>query len=208
MKIFHTIKPVTRAFTVMDTAKLATFSQGPQLGSTTCTVNCCVVTTAVGDLTQKMEISVEGEMSTLKGTLNSMVDQLSAFPFEVTGVALGVGMQERQQNGFEFELVRSISEVTKAVALGDLGKLDVQGDMLDFKTAVNSMTAQLITLANKVTRVNLEPGTDGNVEADESLQVLTDNVNRMAMNLTNQVRSIAEVTKAVTGGDFAEEDGS
>ena len=54
-----------------------------------------VVTTAVarGDLTQKIEISVEGEMSTLKGTVNSMVDQLSAFASEVTRVALEVGTQ-------------------------------------------------------------------------------------------------------------------
>ena|ERR1700722_8834350 len=53
------------------------------------------VTTAVakGDLTQKIEISVEGEMSTLKGTVNSMVDQLSAFASEVTRVALEVGTQ-------------------------------------------------------------------------------------------------------------------
>ena len=60
--------------------------------------------------------------------------------------------------------VRSISEVTKAVALGDLGKLvnvDVQGEMLDLKMTVNSMVAQLSTLANEVTRVSLEVGTEG-----------------------------------------------
>lgn len=60
--------------------------------------------------------------------------------------------------------VRSISEVTKAVALGDLVKLvnvDVQGEMLDLKMTVNSMVAQLSTLANEVTRVSLEVGTEG-----------------------------------------------
>ena len=60
--------------------------------------------------------------------------------------------------------VRSISEVTKAVALGDLGKLvnvDVQGEMLDLKMTVNSMVAQLSTLANEVTRVSLDVGTEG-----------------------------------------------
>jgi osomolarity two-component system, sensor histidine kinase NIK1 len=60
--------------------------------------------------------------------------------------------------------VRSISEVTKAVALGDLGKLvnvDVQGEMLDLKLTVNSMVAQLSTLAKEVTRVSLEVGTEG-----------------------------------------------
>ena len=60
--------------------------------------------------------------------------------------------------------MRSISEVTKAVALGDLGKtveVDVQGEMLDLKMTVNSMVAQLSTLANEVTRVSLEVGTEG-----------------------------------------------
>ena len=58
----------------------------------------------------------------------------------------------------------SISEVTKAVALGDLGKtveVDVQGEMLDLKMTVNSMVVQLSTLANEVTRVSLEVGTEG-----------------------------------------------
>jgi osomolarity two-component system sensor histidine kinase NIK1 len=124
--------------------------------------------------------------------------------------------------------VRSISEVTKAVALGDLGKLvnvDVQGEMLDLKMTVNSMVAQLSTLANEVTRVSLEVGTEGILGGQAFVpdvqgmwkvcqvpffffpilnyfQVLTDNVNLMAMNLTNQVRSIAQVTKAVAGGDL------
>jgi osomolarity two-component system sensor histidine kinase NIK1 len=60
--------------------------------------------------------------------------------------------------------VRSISEVTKAVALGDLGKLvnvEVQGEMFDLKMTINSMVAQLSTLANEVTRVSLEVGTEG-----------------------------------------------
>jgi len=60
--------------------------------------------------------------------------------------------------------VRSISEVTKAVALGDLSKqveVDVQGEMLDLKMTVNSMVNQLSTLANEVTRVSLEVGTEG-----------------------------------------------
>ncbi|KAG2144423.1 HAMP TYPE histidine kinase [Suillus bovinus] len=194
------------------------------------------VTTAVarGDLTQKIEIQVEGEMSTLKGTVNSMVDQLSAFASEVTRVALEVGTQgilggqarvegvqgtwadlTRNVNKMASNLtdqVRSISEVTKAVALGDLSKVvnvDVQGEMLDLKMTVNSMVAQLSTLANEVTRVSLEVGTEGILggqayvpDVQGMWKVLTDNVNLMAMNLTNQVRSIAEVTKAVAGGDL------
>jgi osomolarity two-component system sensor histidine kinase NIK1 len=108
--------------------------------------------------------------------------------------------------------VRSISEVTKAVALGDLSKqvnVDVQGEMLDLKLTVNSMVNQLNTLANEVTRVSLEVGMEGILggqafvpDVQGMWKVLTDNVNLMAMNLTNQVRSIAEVTKAVAGGDL------
>ncbi|KAH9012437.1 hypothetical protein EDB85DRAFT_2281256 [Lactarius pseudohatsudake] len=62
--------------------------------------------------------------------------------------------------------VRSISEVTKAIALGDFSKqveVDVQGEMLDLKMTVNSMVNQLSTLANEVTRVSLEVGTEGNL---------------------------------------------
>ncbi|KAI5891245.1 two-component histidine kinase Le.nik1-like protein [Schizophyllum commune H4-8] len=196
-----------------------------------------VVTTAVagGDLTQKISIQVEGEMATLKATVNSMVDQLSAFASEVTRVALEVGTQgilggqatvegvqgtwadlTRNVNKMASNLtdqVRSISEVTKAVANGDLGKMvdvNVQGEMLDLKMTVNQMVSQLSTLANEVTRVSLEVGTEGILGGQASVPgvqgmwaVLTDNVNLMAMNLTNQVRSIAEVTKAVAGGDLS-----
>ncbi|TFK95926.1 hypothetical protein BDV98DRAFT_598145 [Pterulicium gracile] len=195
------------------------------------------VTTAVakGDLTQKIDIEVEGEMATLKGTVNSMVDQLSAFASEVTRVALEVGTQgilggqakvegvqgtwadlTRNVNKMASNLtdqVRSISEVTKAVARGDLGKnvdVDVQGEMLELKVTVNSMVEQLSTLANEVTRVSLEVGTEGILGGQASVpdvegmwKVLTDNVNLMAMNLTNQVRSIAQVTKAVASGDLS-----
>ncbi|ETW76839.1 hypothetical protein HETIRDRAFT_389878 [Heterobasidion irregulare TC 32-1] len=194
------------------------------------------VTTAVakGDLTRKIEIQVEGEMATLKTTVNSMVDQLSAFASEVTRVALEVGTQgilggqatvegvqgtwadlTRNVNKMASNLtdqVRSISEVTKAVALGDLSRtvnVDVQGEMLDLKMTVNQMVAQLSTLANEVTRVSLEVGTEGILggqayvpDVQGMWKVLADNVNLMAMNLTNQVRSIAEVTKAVANGDL------
>ncbi|EPS94054.1 hypothetical protein FOMPIDRAFT_50286 [Fomitopsis schrenkii] len=195
-----------------------------------------MVTTAVakGDLTQKIEIEVEGEMLTLKQTVNSMVDQLSAFASEVTRVALEVGTQgilggqakvegvqgtwadlTRNVNKMATNLtdqVRSISEVTKAVANGDLSRtvnVDVQGEMLDLKTTVNQMVARLSVLASEVTRVSLEVGTEGMMggqayvpDVQGMWKVLSDNVNLMAMNLTNQVRSIAEVTKAVAGGDL------
>ncbi|KAF8811494.1 hypothetical protein BYT27DRAFT_7252732 [Phlegmacium glaucopus] len=145
-----------------------------------------VVTTAIarGDLTQKIEISVEGFV----GGVNSMVDQLSAFAFEVTSVALEVGTQKLRKLFFV--------------------NVDVQ-EMLDVKTTVNSMAAQLGTLANEVTQVGLEVRREGILGGQAVLpnvqgmwKALTDSVNLMAMNLTNQVRSIAEVAKAVSGGDL------
>ncbi|KAF6742355.1 hypothetical protein DFP72DRAFT_1082016 [Ephemerocybe angulata] len=97
-------------------------------------------------------------MSTVKGTVNSMADLLSAFASEVTRVALGVGTQ-----GILGGQAR-VEEFTKAVAAGDLTKfvnVDVQGKMLDLGTTVNSMVSQPNTLANEVTRVSLEVGTEG-----------------------------------------------
>lgn len=194
------------------------------------------VTTAVaeGDLTRKVEIEVEGEMHQLKTTVNSMVDDLNAFAGEVTRVALEVGTQgilggqakvegvkgtwadlTRNVNRMATNLtdqVRSISEVTKGVATGNLTKLvdvDVQGEMLDLKMTVNQMVRQLSVFAGEVTRVSLEVGTEGKLGGQAIVpgvygtwKALTDNVNLMAMNLTDQVRSIAEVTKAVANGDL------
>ncbi|KAF8810602.1 hypothetical protein BYT27DRAFT_7253585 [Phlegmacium glaucopus] len=177
------------------------------------------LTTAVArdDLTQKIKISVEGEMSTLKGTVNSMVDQLSAFAFEVMRVALEIGTHgilggqagvegERQRMSlhsiFSFPFYDDLRQ-KMASNLADqeaLVNVDVQEKILDLKTTVNSMAAQLSTLANKVTQVSLELRREGILGGQAF--ILTDNVNLMAMNLNNQVRSIAEVTKAVAGGDL------
>ncbi|GAB1522101.1 histidine kinase osmosensor [Rhizoctonia solani] len=196
-----------------------------------------LVTTAVaeGDLTRKIEIEVEGEMLTLKNTVNSMVDQLSTFASEVTRVALEVGSMgilggqaqvegvkgtwadlTRNVNNMASNLtnqVRSIAKVTTAVAHGDLRQfveVDVQGEMLMLKNTVNSMVAQLDTLASEVSRVALEVGIEGRLGGQAVVQgvegvwkVLTDNVNLMALNLTTQVRSIAAVTTAVARGDLS-----
>lgn len=194
------------------------------------------VTTAVaeGDLTRKIEIDVEGEMQQLKTTVNSMVDDLNSFASEVTRVALEVGTQgilggqakvegvkgtwadlTRNVNQMATNLtdqVRSISDVTKAVAAGNLTRhvnVNVQGEMLDLKLTVNQMVQQLGVFAGEVTRVSLEVGTEGQLGGqavvpgvEGTWKALTDNVNLMAMNLTNQVRSIAAVTKAVANGDL------
>ncbi|CAO3660045.1 unnamed protein product [Rhizopus stolonifer] len=196
-----------------------------------------VVTKAVanGDLSKKIEVDVSGEISDLKDTVNNMVDQLRVFASEVTRVAREVGTEGKlggeaivpTVSGTWKDLtenvnimaanlttqVRSIAEVTKAVARGDLSKkiyVETQGEILDLKNTVNNMVDQLNVFAAEVTRVAKEVGTDGKLggqalvpNVDGTWMDLTDNVNHMATNLTNQVRSIAEVTKAVALGDLS-----
>ena len=108
--------------------------------------------------------------------------------------------------------VRNIAEVTTAVALGDLSKkitVDVRGEILDLKVTINAMVDQLNSFASEVTRVAREVGTEGKLGGQAVVKGvagtwkdLTDNVNTMAFNLTNQVRNIAEVTTAVAQGDL------
>src|SRR5207249_3766926 len=108
--------------------------------------------------------------------------------------------------------VRNIAEVTTAVQQGDLSKkitVDVQGEILELKNTINTMVDQLNAFANEVTRVAREVGTDGklggqaNVEGVAGIwKDLTDNVNTMASNLTDQVRGIARVVTAVANGDL------
>src|SRR5207244_3356657 len=103
-------------------------------------------------------------------------------------------------------------DVTKAVANGDLSKkitVDVKGEILELKNTVNTMVDQLSSFASEVTRVAREVGTDGKLGGQAEVKGvagtwkdLTDNVNRLAANLTTQVRAIAEVATAVTKGDL------
>ncbi|WP_145035103.1 HAMP domain-containing protein [Caulifigura coniformis] len=109
--------------------------------------------------------------------------------------------------------VRNIAEVTTAVAKGDLSKkitVDVKGEILELKNTVNIMVDQLRSFASEVTRVAREVGSEGKLGGQAEVQGmagtwkdLTDNVNYMAGNLTNQVRNIAEVTTAVAKGDLS-----
>src|SRR6202034_1717615 len=109
--------------------------------------------------------------------------------------------------------VRNIADVTKAVAAGDLSKkitVDVKGEILELKNTVNTMVDQLRAFASEVTRVAREVGTEGNLGGQANVpgvagtwKDLTDNVNFMAANLTNQVRNIAAVTTAVATGDLS-----
>ncbi|KPI37038.1 Histidine protein kinase NIK1 [Cyphellophora attinorum] len=110
--------------------------------------------------------------------------------------------------------VREIALVTTAVANGDLSKkvqADVQGEILDLKITINSMVDRLNTFAFEVSKVAREVGTDGTLggqarvdNVDGKWRDLTDNVNVMAYNLTQQVRSISHVTQAIAGGDLGQ----
>ncbi len=108
--------------------------------------------------------------------------------------------------------VRNIAEVTKAVASGDLSKtvaIDVKGEILDLKNTINVMVEQLNSFAFEVTRVAREVGTEGKLGGQAQVRGvagtwkdLTDSVNMMASNLTNQVRGIAKVVTAVATGNL------
>src|SRR6202022_3729666 len=110
--------------------------------------------------------------------------------------------------------VRNIADVSTAVASGDLSKkitVDVKGEILELKNTINTMVDQLRSFAGEVTRVAREVGTDGKLGAQADVKGvsgtwkdLTDNVNILAGNLTDQVRNIAKVTTAVANGDLSQ----
>src|ERR1700744_5664788 len=108
--------------------------------------------------------------------------------------------------------VRNIAEVTTAVARGDRSRkitVDVRGEILALKETINTMVDQLSSFAIEVTRVAREVGTEGKLGGQANVpgvagtwKELTESVNSMASNLTNQVRNIADVTTAVAKGDL------
>jgi HAMP domain-containing protein/signal transduction histidine kinase/DNA-binding response OmpR family regulator len=150
--------------------------------------NIADVATAIarGDLSRKITVEVQGEILQLKETINTMVEQLSAFASEVTRVAREVGTEGKlggqatvlgvagtwkdltdNVNSMASNLtgqVRNIAEVTIAVANGDLSKkitADVRGEILQLKETINTMVEQLRSFASEVTRVAREVGTEG-----------------------------------------------
>ena len=110
--------------------------------------------------------------------------------------------------------VRNIAQVTTAVAKGDLTQkitVDVKGEILELKNTINTMVDQLSSFADEVTRVAREVGTEGKLGGQAAVpgvagtwKDLTDSVNFMATNLTDQVRNIAQVTTAVAQGDLSQ----
>ncbi|MCC5625681.1 HAMP domain-containing protein, partial [Nostoc sp. CHAB 5715] len=206
----------------------------------TAEVTRAIAAVAQGDLMQTVRLDVEGrplEGEFLRSAMivNTMIQQLSIFTSEVTRVAREVGTdgklggqaQIREVGGVWKDLtesvnsmasnltaqVRNIADVTIAVARGDLSRkitVDVKGEILQLKEAINTMVDQLRSFASEVTRVAREVGTDGKLGGQAVVpgvagtwKDLTDSVNAMASNLTSQVRNIAEVTTAVARGDLS-----
>ncbi len=176
--------------------------------------NIAEVTTAVanGDLSKKITVDVKGEISELKNTINTMVDQLSSFAAEVTRVAREVGTEGRlggqadvrgvagtwkdltdSVNSMASNLtaqVRNIADVTTAVAKGDLSRkitVDVRGEILQLKDTINTMVDQLRSFAAEVTRVAREVGTEGKLGG----QAQVPGVGGTWNNLTDSVNSMA-----------------
>ncbi|MFC4337078.1 HAMP domain-containing protein [Salininema proteolyticum] len=176
--------------------------------------NIAKVTEAVaqGDFSQKITVDASGEILGVKNTVNTMVDQLSAFAAEVTRVAKEVGSQGQlggQANvqgvsGIWKDLtenvnlmasnltaqVRNISDFATAVAEGNLNNqitVDAQGEMLQLKNTLNSMVGQLSKFADEVTRVAKEVGTDGKLGGQANVP----GVSGIWKDLTDNVNSMA-----------------
>jgi signal transduction histidine kinase/HAMP domain-containing protein/ActR/RegA family two-component response regulator len=138
--------------------------------------------------------------------------QAAAVTIEVGGVWKDLTDNVNLMAGILTAEVRAIAEVTTAVANGDLSKkisIVVQGEFLELKNTVNAMVDQLNAFSGEVTRVAREVGVEGKLGGQaKSKEIagvwkdLTDNVNQLAANLTNQVRAISEVATAVTEGDL------
>ncbi|WOH78332.1 HAMP domain-containing protein [Bradyrhizobium sp. BEA-2-5] len=203
-------------------------------------VTRAVAAVAQGDLLQTVKLDVDGrplggEFLQSANIVNTMIKQLGVFTSEVTRVAREVGTEGKlggqaqvpEVTGVWKDLtesvnsmannltnqVRNIAEVTIAVANGDLSKkitVDVRGEILQLKEAINTMVDQLRSFASEVTRVAREVGTDGKLGGQAIVpgvagtwKDLTDSVNAMCGNLTAQVRNIANVTTAVARGDLS-----
>ena len=206
----------------------------------TAEVTRAIAAVAQGNLTQIVRLDVdgrplEGEFLRSATMVNTMIEQLSVFTAEVTRVAREVGTDGKlggqaqvpgvagtwkdltdSVNSMASNLtgqVRNIAEVATAVASGDLSRkitVDVRGEILQLKEAINTMVDQLRSFASEVTRVAREVGTEGRLGGQAVVpgvagtwKDLTDSVNAMAGNLTAQVRNIAEVTTAVARGDLS-----
>ena len=175
-------------------------------------------------------LELKNTINTMVDQLSSFADEVTRMAREVgTAGILGGQAQVKGVSGVWRELtenvnfmannlttqVRNIAEVTTAVATGDLSRkitVEAQGEILELKSTINTMVDQLRSFADEVTRVAREVGTEGMLGGQAQVRgvsgtwrELTDNVNVMARNVTEQVRGIARVVTAVANGDLEEE---
>jgi signal transduction histidine kinase/HAMP domain-containing protein/ActR/RegA family two-component response regulator len=186
--------------------------------------NIAQVTTAVanGDLTKKIDVDARGEILELKTTLNTMVDQLSAFADEVTRVAREVGTegrlggqaQVRGVSGMWKDLtdnvnfmasnltaqVRNIAQVATAVANGDLTKkidVDARGEILELKTTLNTMVDQLSAFASEVTRVAREVGSEGRLGGQAEVRDVSGTWKRLTESVNELASNLTSQVRAI-----------
>jgi signal transduction histidine kinase/CheY-like chemotaxis protein/HAMP domain-containing protein len=187
--------------------------------------NIAQVATAVakGDLTRKIDVDARGEILELKTTLNTMVDQLSAFADEVTRVAREVGTQGNlggqavvhgvsgtwkdltdNVNSMANNLtgqVRNIAQVTTAVAQGDLTKkidVDARGEILELKTTINTMVDQLSSFAAEVTRVAREVGREGRLGGQAEVEGVSGTWKRLTENVNELAGNLTRQVRAIS----------
>lgn len=167
-------------------------------------------------------------INTMMDQLQRFANEVTKVATEVAGGTLGGQAESEGTVGVWRELtdnvnvmasnltnqVREIADVTRAVARGDLSRkinVHAQGEILELQKTINTMVDQLRTFAIEVTRVARETGVEGRLGGQAQIEgvegiwrELTDNVNAMASNLTDQVRNIANVTTAVARGDLSQ----
>ena len=173
-------------------------------------------------------LELKNTVNTMVDQLSSFADEVTRVAREVgTDGNLGGQAQVKGVSGVWKDLtenvntlagnltsqVRNIAAVTTAVANGDLSKkitVDVKGEVLELKETINTMVDQLRSFSAEVTRVAKEVGTEGRLGGQAQVEGvsgvwkdLTENVNTLADNLTDQVRNIADVTTAVANGDLS-----
>ncbi|MEV6601484.1 HAMP domain-containing protein [Actinoplanes sp. NPDC051346] len=154
------------------------------------------VTRVAREVGTEGQLGGQAEVPGVSGTWKDLTDSVNAMAGNLT------------------DQVRDIAQVATAVATGDLSQkitVDVRGEILELKNTINTMVDQLSSFADEVTRVAREVGSEGRLGGQAQVsgvagtwRDLTDSVNFMAGNLTNQVRNIAQVTTAVARGDLSQ----
>src|SRR5207248_1709173 len=179
---------------------------------------------ANGDLSRKITVDVKGEVLELKRTVNTMVDQLSAFADEVTRVAREVGTDGKLGGQAEVEgvsgtwkgltenvnfmasnltdQVRNIAQVTTAVAQGDLSKkitVDARGEILELKDTINTMVDQLRSFAAEVTRVAREVGTEGILGGQAEVEGVSGTWKGLTENVNLMASNLTTQVRSIAG---------